>query len=118
MKTGRRGAPPRYVLAEIRHVLAKPGCPLCHAEAEALERFLFWFFHESYGEPEVVLQYVQSRGFCAEHLELVAERGPQWQISAMFSWIIEDLLAALRTARAAVAEKRSWRFALWRKRVT
>lgn len=118
MKTAHREAPPRYVIAEIRHLLAKSGCPLCHAEAEALERFLFWFFHESYGEPEVVLQYVQARGFCAEHLKLVAERGPQWQVSAMFSWIIEDLLTALRTSLAAVAEKRPLRFRSWRKGAT
>lgn len=118
MKRSRRSAPPHYAIVEVRHLLAKPGCPLCHAEAEAIERFLFWFFHESYGEPAVVSQYVQARGFCPEHLKLIAEHGPQWQISAIFSWIIEDMVTVLKTSLPALQDGRQWSLRSWGRQPT
>lgn len=90
-----RRAPAAYAASEIRHLLARGGCPICRAGQEAIERYLFWFFHESYGEPSVILRYVRSRGFCPRHLSLIGERGPQWQLTAIFSWIIADILRAL-----------------------
>jgi hypothetical protein len=90
-----RRAPAAYAASEIRHLLARGGCPICRAGQEAIERYLFWFFHESYSEPSVILRYVRSRGFCPRHLTLIGERGPQWQLTAIFSWIIADILRAL-----------------------
>lgn len=77
-------------------LLRMDGCPICRACNEQLEKSWFWFFKESYAEGLRVAKYVDYWGFCNHHTELVAEIGPTWQKSVIYSSIIEKKLRLLK----------------------
>jgi hypothetical protein len=93
--------------AEVEELLKQEGCPICRSCNDALERQWFWFFSESYGEGNGVWQYINYYGFCEKHTVEIARRGPPWQKSAIYSWIINNKLPELEEALRALEDKGS-----------
>lgn len=82
-----------------------------------MERQRFWFFNESYGEPACSTQYTDYYGFCEKHTVRALSKGPKWQKSVIYDWIIkarlpeaEQLLKtikAIKPARNPIIAKRN-----------
>jgi len=81
---------------EVLRLLQQEGCPICRACNEQLEKGLFWFFAEAYGEGPVASKYIDYWGFCEKHTRMVAKIGPRWQKSVIYSWTINDKMPKLQ----------------------
>ena len=90
---------------EIIRLISQDGCPICRACNDALERQWFWFFSESYGEGSGVSKYINYYGFCEKHTLEMARRGPPWQKSAIYSWIIDNKLPKLEDTLKALEQQ-------------
>lgn len=107
---GRRAG--RFERARIVDALARGRCPACEDGSTSDETFFFWFFNESYLEPESVDRLTRSLGFCRVHGRLVELEAAKL---ACLEWELEE---ALRKSgweyrpEAPGAEATAWRRAL------
>ena len=83
-------------IIEVKRLLQHEGCPICRACDEYLERCLFWFFAEAYGEGVAVSRYIDRWGFCEKHTKMVAKSGPKWQKTVIYSWILNAKLPEIQ----------------------
>ena len=89
---------------EIKRLLKKKGCPICRICDEHLKSVLFWFFNETYAGGSNVDKYIDYWGFCEKHTKMVAKIGPEWQKSAIYSWIIENQLPKIQRIHKAILD--------------
>lgn len=78
--------------AELSRALSE-GCPVCVLEAEALQRFRFWFLNEYYGETAWIERLTTSVGFCRNHTWMLIESGAPYRLSYVALYLAEGLLA-------------------------
>ncbi|MCL5068926.1 MAG: DUF6062 family protein [Thaumarchaeota archaeon] len=89
---------------EIVTLIEQGGCPICRAVEEAMQKQWFWFFNESYGAGEGVGKYINFYGFCEKHTTEVAKRGPAWQKTAIYDWIITNRIPQIEEILAVLNE--------------
>lgn len=91
----------------IKELVTQDGCPICRACNDAFDREWFWFFSESYGEGSGVSQYINYYGFCEKHTLQVAEKGPIWQRTVIYDWIIKNKLPLFEELLESLPDKAS-----------
>lgn len=77
--------------AELSRALSS-GCPICVLEAEAVDRFAFWFLSEYYGEAAWVDRLVRSAGFCRHHTWLLVAHHAPYRLSYVALYLAKSLL--------------------------
>lgn len=56
---------------ELVEAQAKPGCPICRMIYQQTDRYLDSLLYEAVLDPDVRAKLKRSRGFCAEHVEML-----------------------------------------------
>jgi len=83
------------VEAEVRRVLAKEGCPVCHLLAGGDRTFFSWYLYERYAEPEALDEVTRALGFCAAHGDyLLRATGARSQLATVHQVVAHRLRAA------------------------
>ena len=90
--------------AEFVRLVKIDGCPICRTCKQELDRYWFWFFSESYGMGNTVAKYIDYYGFCEKHSLEIAKRGPPWQKSAIYRWIIDNNLPQMEKVLGSLGD--------------
>lgn len=75
------------------------GCPLCHLEADRLQRYLEGILYEFVNDPGVRVELMRSKGFCRNHAhKLLHVEGPRaLGIAILYRDQVEQFLKTLET---------------------
>lgn len=65
-------------------------CPLCRLADRSAERSLRAFFSEFVNDPQVRIQFRKSRGFCREHLPLLARCGDALGVAILYADLADE----------------------------
>jgi len=97
-----RSAPPGVLTTWLRQGLRSGMCPLCRVAHKADREYIWHFYDERSNDMSVIEEVRRSRGFCAEHTEMlrridIEDMNSTLSISTMFAdtfaGIVEDLEA-------------------------
>jgi hypothetical protein len=83
---------------EILRLADKPGCIVCHAAHEAVDRFFSWYSIEQYHEPSIMQQMQKARGFCPEHTHQFVARSSSHLVSTVYRELLSSAANLVRTA--------------------
>ena len=76
--------------SQFLRLAGEPGCVVCHAAQEAVDRFFAWYLIEQYHEPSIIKRMQEAHGFCPLHTrQFVAISSPH-----LVSTVYRDLLAS------------------------
>jgi hypothetical protein len=81
--------------ARIRDALARGQCPACEEGGTSDESFFFWFFNESYLEPESIDRLTGSLGFCRAHGDRLAHSEYGYELATVHLALTRRVLAGL-----------------------
>ncbi|MBI4492835.1 MAG: hypothetical protein HY690_08600 [Chloroflexi bacterium] len=87
-------------------LLRGPGCPICCRADQDVQRMVFWFLLESYGEGPWIERLCATGGFCPAHFWALARTGARYQLSYVAQYLAEHDLRALGQVAARVARTR------------
>jgi hypothetical protein len=89
----RRSIPDNTLRSQFLRLAGEPGCVVCHAAQEAVDRFFAWYLIEQYHEPSIMKRMQEAHGFCPLHTrQFVAISSPH-----LVSTVYRDLLASATT---------------------
>jgi hypothetical protein len=76
--------------SEFLRLAGEPGCIVCHAAQEAVDRFFAWYLIEQYHEPSIIKRMQKAHGFCLPHTrQFVAISSPH-----LVSTVYRELFAS------------------------
>lgn len=100
---GHRSRDQNFWKGKVRYLLRKRRCLVCLEMREGLDRYFFWFIEEQYRNEATREALCQSYGFCPIHTHHLLMRKASWCCQAVFRDVIEQAVARLRKARAALS---------------
>jgi hypothetical protein len=83
---------------EVVRLAREPGCIVCHAERDAVDRFFAWYLVEQYHEPAIIQRMQAAQGFCPQHTRQFVQRASPHVVSAVYRHLLADAVALLQRA--------------------
>jgi hypothetical protein len=75
------------------------GCPVCSLMAQAVRKHAEWLMYEGVNDPGMRQKLIRSRGFCAQHGELMIEIGHPLGLALIYGDIVDSVSSSLTPAR-------------------
>jgi hypothetical protein len=93
-----RSIPDPTLRGEILRLADTPGCLVCHAADEAVDRFFSWYSIEQYHEPQIMQLMKKAHGFCLDHTHQFVARSSSHLVSTVYRELLSSAATLVRAA--------------------
>jgi hypothetical protein len=95
--------PDKSLRSELLRLAGKPGCVVCLAAHEAVDRFFSWYSIEQYHEPSIMQHMQKAHGFCLEHTRQFVARSSSHLVSMVYRELLASATNLMRKAACEVS---------------
>lgn len=82
---------------DLRDALAQPGCPMCRARKQALNRYMDGLIYEKVNDSSVRAAVRQARGFCERHAWDLVRHSAALGVAIMMRDVVRELLKTAKS---------------------